>query len=100
MNKQEENPSVTDDGRSAEAVSVSVARTGLKITHWVAFISFCLSAAGWVILSRYSDETTWLAIDGTLHEPLFWIIPVSFFLLFISLFLFFTELLMVIFKKI
>ena len=55
-------------------------------------LALCLSVAGWVILFLLPYEPTWMDTDGFLHEPLFWLIPISYFFLFVSILLACVEL--------
>lgn len=50
---------------------------------WV--LALCLSIAGWITLVLFSDKTTWIDSTGFLHEPLFGLIPLSYFFLLVGL---------------
>lgn len=69
---------VSDTRNSA----LSGKRKFLRLT-WV--VALCLSIAGLITLSLFSDKTTWIDSNGFLHEPLFGLIPISFFLFFVAI---------------
>ena len=50
---------------------------------WV--LALCLSVAGWLTTALLMDRTSWIGADGVLHEPLFGLIPISFFFLFVAI---------------
>ena len=47
-------------------------------------LALSLSAAGWVATALFSEATSSLDAKGFLHEPLFWLIPVSYIFLFVA----------------
>ena len=49
---------------------------------WI--LASCLSIVGWLTLALFSDKTSWIDADGVLHEPLFGLIPISFFFLLVA----------------
>lgn len=50
---------------------------------WI--LALCLSIASWTTLALFSDKASWIDTDGTLYEPLFGLIPISFFFLFVAI---------------
>ena len=50
---------------------------------WV--LALCMSIAGWVTVVLFLEKTSWIDIDGFLHEPLFWLIPTSYLFLFVAI---------------
>lgn len=76
---------VTHSESGAHSIVLSGKRKVLRLT-WI--LALCLSIAGWVALGLFSDKTTWIDSNGFLHEPLFALIPISYFCLFIGVILF------------
>lgn len=55
-------------------------RRKLLRTFWV--LSLCLFIAGFIAVVLFADSTSRIDASGLLYEPLFWLIPVSYFFLF------------------
>lgn len=49
---------------------------------WI--LSLGLSVAGWAVLALFFNKTSSIDRDGFLHEPLFGLIPISYFFLFLG----------------
>lgn len=50
---------------------------------WILALS--LSIAGGTTIFLFLEKTTWMDADGFLHEPLFWLIPTSYFFLLLAI---------------
>ena len=71
-----------NDVSAARNTALSGKRKFLRLT-WI--LALCLSIAGLITLGLFSDKTTWIDSNGFLHEPLFGLIPISFFLFFLAI---------------
>ena len=58
-----------------------------KILRWVWIVASCLSVVGATVVGLLFNETSWLDADGSLHEPLFGLIPVSYLFFFLAILL-------------
>ncbi|MEL4073173.1 DUF3955 domain-containing protein [Ochrobactrum sp. GPK 3] len=91
------NPSKNDDGIAPKPERVwwkpgrSKLERALPIV-WI--IALSMSIAGWLALAMFHDLTTFIDDDGVLHEPLFALIPISYFVLFIAIILGVTDIAM------
>lgn len=86
MNKSKHQQSVRTDatnGESDKRNTSSFGKRKLLRLAWV--LALFLSIAGWITLALFSDKTTWIDSDGFLHEPLFGLIPLSYFFLLVGL---------------
>ena len=72
----------THGGRDVRRTAMSGKRKMLRLA-WV--LALCVSVAGFATLALFSDSTTWIDATGFLHEPLFGLIPISFFFLLVGL---------------
>ncbi|ASX26725.1 DUF3955 domain-containing protein [Candidatus Williamhamiltonella defendens] len=52
---------------------------------WFLMLSF--SILGWFVYALFSDKTSWVDTDGFLHEPLFGLIPISYFFALVAIML-------------
>lgn len=71
------------NGESDRRSTGSFGKRKLLRLAWI--LAFCLSIAGWITLALFSDKTTWIDSHGFLHEPLFGLIPISYFFLLVGI---------------
>ncbi|MEB0215675.1 MULTISPECIES: DUF3955 domain-containing protein [unclassified Undibacterium] len=74
MNETYQLPSATRSGKR-------------KILRWAWVSCLCLFIIGMTILGLFAEKTTWIDANGRLHEPLFGLVPTSFFFLSVALLL-------------
>ncbi len=55
-----------------------------KILRRAWILALCLVVAGVVTIVLFSNKTTWVDSDGVLHEPLFGLVSISCFFLFLA----------------
>ena len=86
MNKSKQQISVRTDAKNAESDTRHTASLGKrKVLRLAWVLALGLSIAGWITLALFSEKTMWVDSNGFLHEPLFAIIPLSFFFLLLGL---------------
>lgn len=84
-NKPIFNNSGGPDGANSTGDKISTSKTKIGRLRLVWMLTLCLSITGWVILVLFG--TSEVDDNGVLHEPLFGLIPISYFLLFVAILL-------------
>ena len=86
MNKRKQQIAQSGDVPKTQGFQPRTALPSKRLFLRLAWIfSLCLVAVGWTVLSLFSDRTTWIGSDGFLHEPLFGLIPISYFFLLVAI---------------
>ena len=86
MNKGNQQNSGCTDAKNGASDACSTASSGKRKFLRLAWVlALCMSIAGWATLVLFLDKTSWIDADGFLHEPLFGLIPISYFFLFVAI---------------
>ncbi len=86
MNRGIQQIAVGSDATTRASDQRGTARLGKRNFLRLAWIlALCLSMAGWMTSALFLDKTTWIDPEGFLHEPLFGLIPMSYFFLFVAI---------------
>lgn len=82
MNKENQQINGRDDEPNAASnVRTSASSGKRKFLRLAWFIALCLFSAAGVSVTLFLDKTSWVDSDGFLYEPLFALIPISYFFL-------------------
>jgi hypothetical protein len=86
MNKGNQQISGRTDAQNGASDTGSTASSGKRKFLRLAWaLALCMSIAGWATVVLFLDKTTWIDTDGFLHEPLFGLIPINYFFLFVAI---------------